>query len=265
LAAGTYNIGSSFVIDGGFYVAYWGFPPAAEAYAENGSPVGSNPSQQFKFAGSGGDFTICNVLVGACLTDGGSVVDIGQGTDTWLATPSGSGYTLKNTRTGNYMGAIPNVSRGNVPMSSTAVAIPLTAEAGGGGGTPTFSAGTFNIGASYVIDGGFYDSYWGFPPQAEAYAKNGSPLGTNPNQEFNFVASGSDFTICNVPDGACLTDGGSDVDIGQGKDTWLVTASGSGWTVKNTRTGMYMGAIPSVARGNIPMSSTAVALTISVP
>jgi hypothetical protein len=265
LAAGTYNIGSSFVIDGGFYSAYWGFPPAAEAYAENGSPIGTNPSQEFKFAASGSDFTICNVQNGACLTDGGTVVDIGQGTDTWLATPSGSGYTLKNTRTGNYMGAIPGVSRGNIPMSSTAVAIPLSAEAGGGGGTPTFSAGTYNIGASFVIDGGFYTAYWGFPPQAEAYAKNGSPIGTNPSQEFKFAASGSDFTICNVQNGACLTDGGTDVDIGQGTDTWLITASGSGWTVKNTRTGMYMGAIPSVSRGNIPMSSTAVALTISVP
>jgi hypothetical protein len=266
LAAGTYNIGSSFVIDGGFYVAYWGYPPAAEAFVENGSPVGSNPAQQFKFAGSGADFTICNVLEGACLTDGGGVVDIGQGTDTWLATPSGSGYTLQNTRTGNYMGAVPTVSRGSVPMSSTAVAIPLTPEStGSGGGTPTFSAGTYNIGSSYVIDGGFYAAYWGYPPQAEAFPKNGSPLGTNPAQEFKFAASGNNFTICNVPDGACLTDGGTDLDIGQGTDTWLITASGSGWTVKNTRTGKYMGAVPSVSRGNIPMSSTAVPLTISVP
>ena len=151
-------------------------------------------------------------------------------------------------------------------MSSTAIAIPLTPESGGGGGgTPTFSVGTYNIGSSYVIDGGFYAAYWGNPPQAEAFPKNGSPLGTNPSQEFKFAASGSNFTICNVPDGACLTDGGSDVDIGQGTDTWLITASGSGWTVKNTRTGMYMGAIPSVSRGNIPMSSAAVPLTISVP
>jgi hypothetical protein len=134
---------------------------------------------------------------------------------------------------------------------------------GGGGGTVT--GGTYNIGSSYVIDGGFYSAYWGYPPAAEAYTKNGSPIGTNPSQEFNFVASGSDFTICDVANGACLTDGGGLVDIGQGTDLWLITASGAGWTLKNTRTGKYMGAIPSVARGNIPVSSTAVALTISVP
>jgi hypothetical protein len=266
LVAGTYNIGGSYVIDGGFYVSYWGFPPAAEAYAENGSPLGSSPAQQFRFAASGSDFTICNVQEGACLTDGGSVVDIGQGTDTWLATPSGSGYTLKNTRTGNYMGVVPSVSRGNVPMSATVVAVPLqTVSTGGGGGTPTFSAGTYNIGSSYVIDGGFYTSYWGFPPAAEAYPENGSPLGTNPSQEFKFAASGTDFTICNVQEAACLTDGGSVVDIGQGTDMWLITASGSGWTLKNTRTGNYMGAIPSVSRGNIPMSSTAVAVKLGTP
>jgi hypothetical protein len=263
LAAGTYNIGNgSYVIDGGFYSAYWGYPPAAEAYLENGSPVGSNPSQEFTFAASGSNFTICNVQEGACLTDGGSVVDIGQGTDTWLATPSGSGYTLMNTRTGKYMGAIPSVSRGNIPMSSTPVALTLTPESGG---APAFPAGTYNIGSSYVIDGGFYDAYWGYPPAAETYTRNGSPVGTNPNQEFNFVASGTNFTICNVPDGDCLTDGGSDVDIGQGTDTWLITASGSGWTLKNTRTGMYMGAIPSVLRGNVPMSATPVAITLSTP
>ena len=30
--AGTYVIGTSYVIDGGFYQAYWGWPPAAKAY-----------------------------------------------------------------------------------------------------------------------------------------------------------------------------------------------------------------------------------------
>jgi hypothetical protein len=263
LAAGNYNIGNgTYVIDGGFFSSYWGYPPAAEAYQENGSPVGSNASQEFKFAASGTDFTICNVQQAACLTDGGSVVDIGQGTDTWLATPSGSGYTLMNTRTGKYMGAVPSVSRGTIPMSSSPVVLTLTLESGG---TPTLSAGTYNIGSSYVIDGGFYSAYWGDPPAAEVYAINGSPAGTNPSQEFKFAASGSDFTICNVPDGACLTDGGSDVDIGQGTDTWLISASGSGWTLKNTRTGMYMGAIPSVARGNVAMSATPVTVTLGTP
>jgi hypothetical protein len=263
LTAGNYNIGNgTYVIDGGFFSAYWGFPPAAETYQENGSPVGSNSSQEFKFAASGTDFTICNVQEGACLTDGGSVVDIGQGTDTWLVAPSGSGYTLMNTRTGKYMGAVPSVSRGNIAMSSSPVVLTLTLESGG---TTSFSAGTYNIGSSYVIDGGFYSPYWGDPPAAEVYAKNGSPVGTNPSQEFNFVASGSDFTICNVPDGACLTDGGSVVDIGQGTDTWLITASGSGWTLKNARTGMFMGAIPSVARGNVGMSATPVTVTLGAP
>jgi hypothetical protein len=135
---------------------------------------------------------------------------------------------------------------------------------GGGGGT-TFAAGIYNIGSSQVIDGGFYSSFWGFPPAAEAFVKNGSPVGSNPSQQFNFAASGTSFTICDVANGACLTDGGSLVDIGQGTDTWLITRSGSGWTIKNTRTGRYMGAIPSVSRGNVPISSTAVTITIETP
>ena len=119
--SGTYVIGAPYVIDGGFYQAYWGYPPAAEAYPNN-QP---NPWQQFKFAVSGGAFTICNVESGACLTDGSSVVDIGQGTDSWMVTSSGSGWTLQNTRTGKYMGAVPSVSRGNIPMSITPVSINL--------------------------------------------------------------------------------------------------------------------------------------------
>src|ERR1700737_1353013 len=119
--AGPYVIGAPYVIDGGFYQAYWGWPPAAEAYSNN-QP---NPWQQFKFVPSGGAFTICNVNSGACLTDGGSVVDIGQGTDTWLVNSSGSGWTLQDTRTGQYMGAVPSVSRGNIPISITPVSIKL--------------------------------------------------------------------------------------------------------------------------------------------
>ena len=54
-------------------------PPAAESYIDN-QP---KPYQQFIFAPSGSNYTICNVQNGACLTDGGNLLDIGQGTDTW--------------------------------------------------------------------------------------------------------------------------------------------------------------------------------------
>ena len=127
-----------------------------------------------------------------------------------------------------------------------------------GGTSGAFQPGPYVIGSSYVIDGGFYQASWGWPPEAEAYLNN------QPNtwQQFNFMPSGGAFTICNVNSGACLTDGGSVVDIGQGTDTWLVTSSGSGWTLQNTRTGKYMGAVPSVSRGNIPMSSKPVSINL---
>jgi hypothetical protein len=131
---GNYLIGSPYVIDGGYYAAYWGYPPAAEANAENGNPLGTNQSQWFTFAAFGSNYTICNVRNGACLTDGGSTLDIGQGTDPWAVNASGSGYTVQNIRTGQYIGAIPTVTRGNVPMSSTPVSIALSAV---NGPTPT--------------------------------------------------------------------------------------------------------------------------------
>src|SRR3984893_13019972 len=120
-----------------------------------------------------------------------------------------------------------------------------------------FPAGTYVIGTSNVIDGGFYQAYWGWPPAAEAYSNN-QP---NPWQQFKFVPSGGAFTICNVNSCACLTGGSRLCDIGWVSDTWLVNSSGSGWTLQDTRTGQYMGAVPSVSRASIPMTSSPVSLT----
>ena len=124
---GDYLIGSTYVIDGGFYTSMWGFPAAAEAY-QNNQP---NPSQQYVVAPSGTGFTICNYNVEktsgtpVCLTDGGTVVDQGQGNDVWTIASVGSQWTLQNQRTGKYMGAVPSVSRSNIPMSITPVSINL--------------------------------------------------------------------------------------------------------------------------------------------
>ena len=120
----TYLIGSAFVIDGGFYKAQFNFPPAAETYSNN-QP---NLAQQYQFKPSGSGFTVCNISFPACLTDGGTnnLIDQGQGTDVWTVLPSGSNWTLQNQRTGRFMGAIPQALQPNVPMSATAVAIPLT-------------------------------------------------------------------------------------------------------------------------------------------
>ena len=114
-------VNSSYVIDGGFFKAADGYPPAAESYIDN-QP---NPYQQFIFAPSGSNYTICNVQNGACLTDGGNLLDIGQGTDTWAEVPFGSGWSLQDTRTGQYMGAIPSTLGGNIPMSSTPVSLSI--------------------------------------------------------------------------------------------------------------------------------------------
>ena len=116
------------------------------------------------------------------------------------------------------------------------------------------------VNSSYVIDGGFFKAADGYPPAAESYIDN-QP---NPYQQFIFAPSGSNYTICNVQNGACLTDGGNLLDIGQGIDTWAEVPFGSGWSLQDTRTGQYMGAIPSTLGGNIPMSSTPVSLSIGI-
>jgi hypothetical protein len=127
--AGTYIIGSGGVIDGGFYQAFWGYPAAAEAFPRNGlngSPAGTNPWQWYDFASAGDGFTICNHENGACLSDGGATVDQGKTADVWEVVPFDSGYSLQDTRTGNYMGAVPDASRAAIPMSSAVVMESLT-------------------------------------------------------------------------------------------------------------------------------------------
>jgi hypothetical protein len=247
------TIGSSYVIDAGFFTAAYGFPPAAETYLY----YQLNPYQQFIFAPSGSNYTICNVQSGACLTDGGKVVDIGQGTDTWALTQVGSAWTLQDTRTGQYMGAIPSTSGSNIPMSSAPVTVSLDILQ-----TGSFVAliGGDVANSSFVIDSGFFTAANGFPPAAETYIDS-QP---NPYQQFIFAPSGRDYTICGVQSGACLTDGGTVVDIGQGTDSWALTQSGAGWTLQDARTGHYMGAIPSASESNVPMSSTPVTIFLGI-
>jgi len=136
--------------------------------------------------------------------------------------------------------------------------------------TPTpFPIGKYTIGSAYVIDGGFFTSYWGYPPTAYSYPLNDTPSGTNPFQEFNVAVSGAGFTLCNVKATtstgaqACLSDGGSNglLDIGQGVDVWDITPNGTGWNIKCERTGKYIGTISSGSKITVPMSAT----PISVP
>jgi hypothetical protein len=116
-------VNSSYVIDGGFWSSFWGFPPDARVY-QNNQP---NTSQQYNFAPVTGGFTICDVANSSCLTDGSdSLVNQGQGTDTWIPTQSGSQWILQNVRTGRYIGTLPTTQQANIQMSTAPVAIPLT-------------------------------------------------------------------------------------------------------------------------------------------
>jgi hypothetical protein len=146
------------------------------------------------------------------------------------------------------------------PPSSqpTSSPTPIPSSPPSGGFEALIGGGTLD--SSYVIDAGFFTAAYGFPPAAETYLY----YQTNPYQQFIFAPSGTNYTICNVESGACLTDGGNVVDIGQGTDTWAVTQSGSGWTLQDTRTGQYMGAIPLTSESNIPMSSTPVTVSLSI-
>jgi hypothetical protein len=96
LAPGTYSIGSSGrLVDGGF--GYYGDVPAVQFY----EAVADNPMQEWAWNGS----TLVNMGF-----SGRAMVDAGDGTvtealagDTWTVVQVGSGYTVRDDRTGNYL------------------------------------------------------------------------------------------------------------------------------------------------------------------
>ena len=123
LTPGVYVIGGAYVLDAGFNTRFWNSQTVAYPYQN----TSGNQYQQFTLSPSGSGFTVCNVTdPGHCLADGGANVSIGAATDVWTVVASGSNWTLQSQRTGNYVGAIPQVNGGvPVPMSSTPVSIPM--------------------------------------------------------------------------------------------------------------------------------------------
>jgi hypothetical protein len=94
LAAGTYEITSgSQIIDGGF--GYWGATPAVQFYSIN-----NNAYQHWTWDGS----RFLNNGWAAYMADAGNgTVTENSSGDTWTVTASGSGFVVKNNRTGNYL------------------------------------------------------------------------------------------------------------------------------------------------------------------
>jgi hypothetical protein len=102
----------------------------------------------------------------------------------------------------------------------------------------SFVSGSYTIAdpSSFAIDGGFY--HFSALSSEEVYSLSAD----NPYQEWQFSASGSGFTICSIGNGTgvCLSDGGADLEIGVASDVWDVVASGTGFALKNERTGQYI-------------------------
>lgn len=104
LTVGTYAITDSgnWALDGGFYFYQH------NVNVEEWTQTTQNPFQQWQFELSpdGSSFYIYNVGNGNSigLSDGGGVLQIGVGVDAWTAQPVTNGYTLRNVRTGRYIG-----------------------------------------------------------------------------------------------------------------------------------------------------------------
>ena len=253
-AAGVYTIadGRSFAIDGGYY--HWSNLTTEELYAL----TAGNTYQRWQFTASGNGFSICNVGDGgnACLSDGGSKLAIGVAQDIFDVAVSGSGYTLHDQRTGRYITDAASPANGApVPTSSTASTWSL-------GSINGFKAGTYSVSdaASFAIDGGYY--HWSQLTTEELYTLTAG----NTYQQWQFAASGSGFTICNVGDGgkACLSDGGSTLAIGVATDVWTVAAGGgSGYTLQDQKTGRFITDASSAADGAaVGVSSKATVWTL---
>lgn len=247
IAGGTYVIKSGgLALDGGF--GHWNQVPAVQLYAA-ASP-GSNPYQEWTLGGAG---TLLNVGMGNRY-----LVDEGNGTaaettaaDDFTIATSGSGFTITDARTGklltndngvlalaaasgsaNQVWTIETTSGGAPPAPPSTDA----GSGGGGGGSGTAAPGTYVLeSGTLAIDGGF--GHYNDLPAVRFYAT--AAIGSNPYQEWTLSASG---TLLNVGMGTDYL-----VDRGDGTasetttaDTWIVTASGKGYTFEDERTGKYL-------------------------
>ena len=238
--AGTYTISdaSALAVDGGFF--HWSGTTTEALYAL----TPSNTYQQWQFVPSGSGFHICNVGDGAsaCLSDGGTTLAIGKAADVWSVTASGAGFTVQDQSSGRYItDAASPANDAAVRVSSTATVWSLARIAA------PFQAGTYTISdaRAFAIDGGYF--HWSGTKAEELYALTAS----NTYQQWTFSASGSGFTICNVGDGptACLSDGGSALDVGVASGVWTVTPSGSGYTLVSQSTQHFITDASSPANG----------------
>ena len=239
LPSATYTItAGSKAVDGGW--GYNGASPAVQFY----TTTAGNSYQSWIWNGS----TLQNVgWSGHYMTDGGSgTVSESTTADTWVAVSGSGGYTLRNSRTGNYLAN----SSGNLSMSGTATIWVLTQQSSGGG----LSTGTYEItSGNSAADGGW--GYNGASPAVQFYTATPS------NVYQQWVWNGS--TLQNAGwSGHYMTDGGSGtVSESITPDTWTITTVSGGYSIKNTRTGNYL----TNSSGTLKMSGTATIWSITKP
>jgi hypothetical protein len=237
-ANGTYEIengGDS--VDGGFgYFGYSG--PQVQLYGTVTPPAAL---QQWIWNGS----TLQNNgWPGHYMTDAGNgtVSELTSGYDTWTATSSGSGWLIQDNRTSNFL----SNSGGTLAMSSTETVWALSAT------VPSLANGTYEFTINGdSIDGGFgYYDYSG--PQVQLYSTVSPPAALQ-----EWIWNGSTLQN-NGWAGHYMTDAGGTVsEPTSGYDTWTATQSGSGWVIKDIRTGNYL----TDSGGTLITSSTATVFT----
>jgi hypothetical protein len=237
-ANGTYEIengGDS--VDGGFgYFGYSG--PQVQLYSTVTPPAAL---QQWIWNGS----TLQNNgWPGHYMTDAGNgtVSELPSGYDTWTATSSGSGWLIQDNRTANFL----SNSGGTLAMSSTETVWTLSAT------VPSLANGTYEFTINGdSIDGGFgYYDYSG--PQVQLYSTVSPPAALQ-----EWIWNGSTLQN-NGWAGHYMTDAGGTVsEPTSGYDTWTATQSGSGWVIKDIRTGNYL----TDSGGTLITSSTATVFT----
>ncbi len=221
LAAGTYEITSGpQIVDGGFG-------------ANNASPyvqfysINNNAYQHWSWNGS----TFQNSgWAGHYMADAGNgTVTANASGDSWSVTSSGSGFVVKNNRTGNYL----ENNGGSLAMGPAATVWAFSASSTGGGlSSGSLSSGTYEIkSGSKAVDGGFG-------------ANNASPYvqfyGINDNAYQHWIWNGSTFVNQGWAGHYMADAGNGTITENSSGDSWSVTSSGGGFVVKDNRTGNYL-------------------------
>lgn len=259
LSAGTYNIADPNTgnrMDLGWALnPQWGDGSYVYLYTSN-----TNTTQNITFTSSG-------LLQSAAsptmyLYNEGGFLGVGSSGDTFSILSSGSGYTIQDKSAGLYVNSPGTISPPNkLALSSTPTVWSFSSTSGGGGGgLAKGKPYTFQDVNGFTMDLGWaLNPQWGYPN--DVYLYNYTDGAT---QQLTYTTSGQLQSVQDTT--KFLGNQNGVLGVGASGDTFTITASGSGYTIHDDTSNLYVNSPGQIDPYNsLPLTTTPTVWTPKAP